>query len=259
MLLVIKMNAGASVKREIQADTLNDVLDASSELADMCVQKFDKVPIQFQILHQNKKKVKRQPLKIHNICGKISHHGDIWQPGVRSCLRKVCNAFGRFVALYSCKTNLLMSSAESNTLFRGGNNTTEIKQIIDIALKTEKIYDISIHMLVGNAFLDHSVSIQSTLLTHTFDQANDWKFKIDEGLEDQTYQKTIRLSEFSQALCDHLIPNQTPPLSLLMNISRNGNVNLFLGLAPDTEFKIGLEDKFLPFLRYFMIQLNACV
>lgn len=257
MLVTISMTGGAAVKRQISGGTYDEVLDSIHDAVEACTLKFGLSVVKVFQLSKNKP-VHRRQLKIHNICGKIVHSGDIWQPGVRPCLRKVCNAFGNFHALYSEYTNLLMSSAKTNILFRGGNKTADIDYLVKRAVIRERIASMTIHMLVGNAFLSESVVVKSSLFDRIEDDAR-WECEFDVGVEDHAYQKSIRLCNFDAAFCKTLLPDVVAPASLLLNVSRNGNVNVFLGLPVNTVFEVGLEDKYLPILSFFLDILESLV
>lgn len=255
--LFIKLEHETAVKRPLRFNNAFEMLSRIAEAAQETSDKFESNVMEICVT-QTKFAKTRSPLTVHNICGKVYHPGsqDAWQPGVKECLRTVYNDFGKFTALYSQKTNLLMSSSGTNTLFRGGNRSCDISEVLFHAIKPGSVVSITVHMIVANGFLPWSLVPTSKSLDRSVQTNSNWTLYIDECMEKESFQKQMRLHSFDQNFCAEIIGNISPPLSLLMNLSRHGNVNLFLGLSPSTSFYNGVELMYLPFMQYFLDLLS---
>jgi len=202
--------------------------------------------------HKHEHSVRSHGFRFTNICGKIHHlySSQFFAPGVLPLVVKVVNGFGHFECLYSIHTNLLTAQNRHNTLFRGGRCCTEISKVIQHAFCTDAIDEIHVHMMVANIRMPHPICIACLAVDRALAAHPDLTCVSMCMTEDQSYMKSIKISRvsttFQQAHLPHTLVDEN--MSMLVNLSRSGSVNVFLTIAKQVPLREGLEQDYTPLL-----------
>ena len=239
---------GVDLTRHLEAPSLTHMLPELSALCTEAGTKFDST-VGAVCVDGTPYTQKTRAFGFTNICGKIVHyaHPEFYRPGVRALVTDARNEFGASNSLYSADCNLVTTRSRTNTLFRGGRDSARILQGIEHAFYPEAVKHASVHMLVGNVRLAHPVNVGSTFLDKMMVQDARWTCVRDVLSEEQAYMKNLRLSNLrpacvgpASAIAGHL------PASLLVNINKNGSINLFMTLTTPVPLTTQLEALYAP-------------
>jgi len=184
-----------------------------------------------------------------NICGKVVHCHAAWtiNPAMRPLVCKVANGFGNFSALFGPHCNLLTSSTNTVTLFRAARHSRDVSTAIEHALNADSIYSITVHMLVATARIAHPICLQCTYVDRVFAQDGRWTARTVVKTEEGVHMKSIALSLFDKEWVKSIDVNLKVPSKILVNMTKNGAVNMFMSIE-DT-FINDIENKYIPLYR----------
>lgn len=193
--------------------------------------------------------------RVSNICGKVTH----WQavPSFRReiapYVQRVQNEFGCFNAIYHVDCNVMASSTNRATLFRGGCDSQKISEVLDVVLNPESIYAKHCHMIVASMCMGFPINLKTmeSLTSERYQgSASLFEFSRDVKLV-ETYFETLRFRAFSETFCRQHIPNApSQPSQLIVNVSRTGTSNMFLSLNSEPEFYVGIEHDYWGLFAY---------
>ena len=254
-----ELSNGSRLYRCIEYNSFLELMDNVKDQESMITSKFETLKCTRLHLHKPCAKMvnycNREELTFTHICGKIMHvhYRSPHRDGVKHSLKRTVNGFGRFNALYTIHCNLLTSNNNQNTLFRAGSCSADIQNMIDIAIDESNIQSIHVHLIIANARLGRVIHHDSIMLDNAFSASKDWTTNTTIYSEDMTYNKGIKIHSFKDTWfrAQFNLDIQTP-ISILMNISKTGNVNIFLNLAQDTVFFVGVEDTVKPIFQFFI-------
>jgi len=247
----VSTDNGAALARHLDAPSLMCMLSGLSALCEETACRFGS-SVSSVCVDPGAHTQTGRAFRFTNICGKIVHyaHPEFYRPGVQALVTEAKNEFGCSDSLYSADCNLVTTRSRTNTLFRGGNNTARIMQCIEHAFAPEAVKDATVHMLVGNVRLAHPVNVLCGFVDRMMTEDARWECRVDMLSEEQAYMKSMRLSRMRPAcvgagsvLADHL------PAALLVNINKNGSINLFMTLDHPVPLSTSVEALYEPIFR----------
>lgn len=181
-----------------------------------------------------------------NICGKVTHcQADyMLRPEVLPLVVEVHNNFGRAFSLYGPECNLQTSSTNTVTLFRAARSSRGVAAALDLALNPESIAKCEVYMIVASARLAHPVHMQSGSIEHALVQDERWRAACVVKTEDGAHIKSVQLTGLDPGWVSSLGAGLQVPSNILVNITKNGGVNMFMSVHE--QFRIDLENEYLP-------------
>jgi len=247
----VSTDNGAAIARHLEAPSLMGMLSGLSALCEETACSFGS-SVSSVCVDPGAHTQAGRAFRFTNICGKIVHyaHPEFYRHGVRALVTETKNEFGCSDSLYSADCNLITTRSRTNTLFRGGHDTARILQCIEHAFDPEAVKSATVHMLVGNVRLAHPVNVLCTFVDYMMKKDARWECAVDLLSEEQAYMKSMRLSRVRPAcvgagsvITDHL------PASLLVNINKNGSINLFMTLERPLPLTTSIEALYEPIFR----------
>lgn len=194
--------------------------------------------------------LQKTPIRFTNIVGQINHYDNlcVLQEHAKLSTHHISDAFGEFICLYSPLSNLRISVNFTNTLFRGGNSSRDIQELIDHSIKAETVHNITVHMFVATCRLGRPVARYNEMLTSALTTPN-WSLLPlgDDG--ELTNYRGVLLQDISEPLAKQLGLPEVPS-SMRVNITRTGCVNMFLSLRKHVGFCQGIEHRFLAIFQH---------
>ena len=247
---------GARLSRFLRIRNSQDVLDQLPGLIRHVEECFASVVVAATLAsvpaHKHAHSVRSHGFRFTNICGKIHHlySPQFFSPGVLPLTVKVVNGFGHFECLYSVHTNLLTAQNRNNTLFRGGRCCAEINTVIQHAFSADAIDAVNVHMMVANVRMAHPICIACLAVDKALAAHPALTCVSMCMTEDQSYMKSIKITRVGTPFQNtHLPPCLVDDnMSMLVNLSRSGSVNVFLTIAKDVPLRDGLEHDYTPLL-----------
>ena len=191
------------------------------------------------------------PLYFSNICGKIEHYDvyKVLRDAVAPYVVAQNDSFGQALSIFSRQCSLRVSKAMTNTLFRGGNSSAEIAEVIEHALLPETIRRTTVHMIVASARLGRPVLMQEDLFVRKLQAVPHWHCQQNVTDEEKQKYHSIQLTRFSSAwLAQQGISEDFKPQSCLLNVCRTGAVNLSFSVSAGVPFSVGIEQLYVPML-----------
>jgi len=246
----------AQLSRFIRVDSSRTVLDQLPKMIQHVEACFEST-VAFVKLAKVAPQKQRNCFRSHgfrftNICGKIHHlySSQFFAPGVKPLVVRVVNGFGHFECLYSVHTNLLTAQNRNNTLFRGGRNCADINRVIDHAFCAEAINKVNVHMMVANVRLPHPINICCLAVDRALAGHPALTCVSMCMTEEQSYMKSIKITRVLPVFQDlYLSPALVDEnMSMLINLSRSGSINIFLTVTKDVQLRDGLEHEYTPLL-----------
>jgi len=191
-------------------------------------------------------KVWQRDVTFTNICGKVLHCWDqhTIQPAVLPLVVHIDNGFGRFFALYGPNCNLQTSSTKTVTIFRAARRSRDVCLAIEHALTPESIIAVTVHMIVASARVSHPICLQCDYVDAVFRNDPRWTANTVVKTEEGAHMKSIRVWEVSEAWVASLGHGLRVPSNIMINITKNGGVNVFLSI--DDAFCEDVELKYVP-------------
>lgn len=187
--------------------------------------------------------IRRRAVYFVNICGKITHYaGPVHNAGVLPLTVQVANNFGRGTALYGPECNLLTSSTGSVTIFRAARDSQSVQDALGLALSPDSVARCDVHMMVASARLAQPVCLQSAGIDEGLQTDARWTAESVVKTEDGMHIKSVRLGAFDAAWMASLGAALVVPSSMLVNVTKNGSVNMFMSVR-DT-FRVGVEHEY---------------
>jgi len=181
-----------------------------------------------------------------NICGKVIHCSAVCviRAAMQPMVCKVANAFGRFSGLFGPHCNLLTSSTNSVTLFRAARHSRDVMVAIEHALNPETIATVTLHMLVATARIAHPICLQCVFVDRIFLTDSRWTAFTVVKTEEGAHMKSIALSHFDPEWIKSVGRDLQVPSKILLNITKNGAVNMFMSVQE--MFSKDIEYKYVP-------------
>lgn len=186
-----------------------------------------------------------QPPYFSNICGKVAHSSnEIYNSGVLPFVHSRHNGFGVFKCLFSVHGNIMTNESGTCSLFRGASSSTAALQLLQHAFKPTQVLNISAHMIVASAHLDHHVFIHNDSAERCFASEKKasrarWQSEVVQSFTDCSSVKSIRL----HSLCGEWLETLDAGFveKILINVGNKGSVNLFFSLHRNTPLSDGIE------------------
>jgi len=197
-------------------------------------------------------KVWRRDVTFTNICGKVLHcaAAHTIQPAVQPLVVHIDNGFGRFFALYGPNCNLQTSSTKTVTIFRAARRSRDVCVAIEHALTPESIIEVTVHMIVASARVSHPICLQCDYVDAVFRDDPRWTARTVVKTEEGAHMKSIRIFEVSGAWVASLGRGLKVPTNIMVNITKNGGVNIFMSI--DDAFCEDVELKYVPIYEAFV-------
>jgi len=191
-------------------------------------------------------KVWQREVTFTNICGKVLHcaAAHTIQPGVLPLVVHIDNGFGRFFALYGPNCNLQTSSTKTVTIFRAARRSRDVCVAIEHALTPESIIEVTVHMIVASARVSHPICLQCDYMDAVFRDDPRWTAHTVVKTEEGAHMKSIRIFDVSAAWVGSLGHGLRVPTNIMVNITKNGGVNVFMSI--DDAFCEDVELKYVP-------------
>lgn len=181
-----------------------------------------------------------------NICGKVTHCQAEYmlRPEVLPLVVEVRNKFGKFSALYGPECNLQTSSTNTVTLFRAARSTRGVAAALDLAINPESIGECEVYMIMASARLSHPVHMQGIGIEDALMADTRWQAACVVKTEDGAHIKSVHLTQLDPVWVSSLGVGLETPSNLLVNVTKNGGVNMFLSVKQ--RFRVGLEYEYMP-------------
>jgi len=247
--IVATMNNKVRICRRERVASHDDVLAVVARVGSAASDTFqsdvDTVTV-CQCSQERFEKIQTRAVHFTNICGKIRH----WRvahtinPAVQPLVVRVDNNFGRFSALYGPKCNLLTTHTNTVTIFRAARSSRDIAEAIEHALTPEGIMESTVHMIVASARVSHPICMQCDYIDMVLFNDARWTARTVVKTEEGAHMKSICLSRVSAAWVASLGTGLRVPTRVLLNVTKNGGVNVFLSV--DDIFCEDVEHKYLP-------------
>ena len=154
------------------------------------------------------------------------------------------NNFGRSSHLYGPGCNLTTGGSLNVTIFRAARCSRSIQRTLDHAVNPESIARMDVHMLVASARMAHPVCLHCATVDAAFARDARWSAQSVMKTEDGANTKSIQLTRIDPAWIGTLGAALCVPSSILVNVTKNGAINMFMSVA-DT-FRGGVEDEYRP-------------
>ena len=183
-----------------------------------------------------------------NLCGKISHSSttDIYNPGIRPYIKRTRNLFGAFTCVYSKYANFHTGSAMSSTLFRGGNNTGDIKRAIEHVFVGCFVESVLVHNCVFTGNLGVPVSKHNTAVHKSLEKELQCKSEILVDMCDENmFAVTCLLKNFAVPIMN-VHPGDSEVSSIRVNICRTGVLNIFIAIPGGVHARSHLDETLAP-------------
>ena len=186
-----------------------------------------------------------------NLCGKISHTSttDVYNPGIRPYIKRTKNLFGAFTCVYSKHANFHTGSAMSSTLFRGGNNTADIKRAIEHIFVGCFVESILVHNCVFTGNLGVPVSKHNAAVHKSLEKELQCKSEILVDMCDEhMFAVTCLLKNFAVPIME-VHPGDSEVSSIRVNICRTGVLNIFIAIPGGVDARTHLDETLAPLSR----------
>jgi len=256
MRVYMQTESSARLSRFLRVDPSYNVFDQLPKIIQLVEASFNSPVTSASLVavapHKQRHCLRSHSFRYTNICGKIHHlySPQFFAPGVLPLVVRVVNGFGHFECLYSVHTNLLTAQNRHNTLFRGGRSCAEIDRVIQHAFCDDAINAVNVHMMVANVRMPHPINISCLVVDRALAAHPALTCVSMCMTEEQSYMKSIKitrvLAEFQRL---HLAPDLVDEnMSMLLNLSRSGSINVFLTITKDVQLRADLEHEYTPLL-----------
>ena len=130
------------------------------------------------------------------------------------------------------------------TIFRAARSSRAVRVALDCAVNPDSIARIDVYMLVASARLAHPVCLQCDTVDVAMTHDLRWHAQSVVKTEDEGNTKSIQLTRIDTAWIRTLHPRICVPSNILVNITKNGAINMFMSVADS--FRDGVEDDYRP-------------
>lgn len=226
-----------------QPPTLSTVLSSVSRATAAFMGELDRGVVNAQYVDIDMPQA--QPPYFSNICGKVAHSSqEIYNSGVLPFVHSRHNGFGVFKCLFSVHGNIMTNESGTCSLFRGASSSTAALQLLQHAFKPTQVLNISAHMIVASAHLDHHVFIHNDSAEKCFASEQQaprarWQSEVVQSFTDCSSVKSIRLHSLRKEWLETLDAGFVE--KILINVGNKGSVNLFFSLHRNTSLSDGIE------------------
>ena len=223
--------------------TLHTVLSSAARATAALVGELDRGVASVQYVNMDMPQA--HPPYFSNICGKVAHASqDIYNSGVLPFVHSRHNGFGVFKCLFSVHGNIMTNDSGTCSLFRGASSSTAALQLLQHAFKPTQVLNISAHMIVASAHLDHHVFIHNDSAEKCFASEQQaararWQSEVVQSFTDCSSVKSIRLHSLREEWLETLDAGFVE--KILINVGNKGSVNLFFSLHRNTPLSDGIE------------------
>jgi hypothetical protein len=183
-----------------------------------------------------------------NLCGKICHTSttDIYNPGIRPYIKRTKNLFGAFTCVYSKFANFHTGSAMSSTLFRGGNNTADIKRAIQHIFVESFVESVLVHNCVFTGNLGVPVSKHNAAVQASMEKELGCKSdKLVDLCDENMFAITCLLKNFAVPVIAN-DAGDSGVSSIRVNICRTGVLNIFFAIPGGVRAQVHLDEVLMP-------------
>ena len=190
----------------------------------------------------------KEPPRCSNLCGKITHvaASDIYNPGIKPYIKKTKNLFGSFTCVYTKHANFHTGAARSSTLFRGGNNTSDIKRAIEHIFVSCYVERLLVHNCVFTGNLGVPVSQKNTAVLARLTEDLHCESEILVSVCDENmFAISCLLKKFREPL---MLVGQgdCEVASVRVNICRTGILNIFIAIPGGVDAQLHLDEMLGP-------------
>ena len=188
-------------------------------------------------------------MQFTNICVKIEHY-DTTKVHMDAMLPLCCrmkDGFGEFITLNSHLGNIRTSAALTCSSVRAARSTDDIQKLISHAFLPQSIRSICVHMMIATKNLGHPIIITGSQTVEILKDNPKWQGTTRILDEEIGRRQCLHITSFDR---DWLQSMALPanPSQCILNLYRNGLVNIFLSFSPGLPFAVGMERQYTDFL-----------
>ena len=198
-------------------------------------------------------------VKFSNICVKIEHFDTtkVHRDEVVHYCTKISDGFGEFMTLQSKYGTIRTCTALTSSSVRAARSTADIHRLILHAFNPHSIQIIRVHMMIATKSLGHPIIVQGCHAVEWLRDQPNWRGRVRVLDEEVGRRQCLEITWLNPQWLQQLNVPATPSQCIL-NLYRNGLVNIFLAFSPGPLFEVDLEHKFSPFIDEIMKVVRAC-
>ena len=198
-------------------------------------------------------------VRFSNICVKIEHYDTtvVHRNEVASYSTKLMDGFGEFFVINSKFGNIRTSAALTSSSIRAARCTADLHQLIVHAFVPECIRFVRVHMMIATKSLGHPIIIHGCHAVSSLQEHPNWRGRVRVLDEEVGRRQCLEITWLNPEWLEKLSMPATPS-QCIINLYRNGLVNVFLAFSPGPSFEVGLEQKFIPFLNELFSAVDMC-
>lgn len=191
-------------------------------------------------------KIKPRGVYFVNICGKVRHCAAAYvlNPSVLPLVVSTRDSFGSFSNLYGSDCNLRVLHTNTYTIFRAARSSRGIVDALDFAVNPESIAESSVYMIVASARMAHPVCMQSESIDVALKADKRWHAKSVVKTEEGAHIRSVLLTDFKAEWVASLGCELCVPTKMLLNVTKNGGVNMFMSVHDN--FRLNIEFEYQP-------------
>lgn len=230
---------------------VSDEISRTEEVLQICEKLHESLHFDHFVVRPMRARAKPhcRPVEFKNICGKIQHTKlcSIFEDHVSPYLQSISNSFGTFLCLSSIECNFSMCESRNYTLFRAARKSSEISDKICLALKTECIMSVFVHMIVCSAHLSHPVYCKHKCLLNRLEKSQLFEVSDHDQLTESYSSICLKITNFDKCFLEKYLQEIDFPKQIFITVGRFGSINMFVSLPKHTVFDNRLELRFVPF------------
>lgn len=198
-------------------------------------------------------------LRFSNICVKIEHYDKIkvHKNAILPYRMHMVDAFGEFDIVNSKFGNIRTCSALTYSSIRASQSTADIHTLISHTFEPDSIKHVKVHMMIATKRLGYPIVMQGLKAITWLSDNKNWKGRVRILDEEVGKRQCLNITWFDplwlQKLALPAIPSQC-----ILNLYRNGLVNVFMAFSPGLNFTVDLERNYMQFLTELVHEVEIC-